>query len=78
MAGAQIEAGSFEYGGAASDEHPLVEIVDEVITNRFLNVVEARWNRPIRAESGDQYRIEGEASDRDVLVFPPESESVDD
>lgn len=78
MAGAQIEVGSFEYGGAASDEHPLVEIVDEVITNRFLNVVEARWNRPIRAETGDQYRIEGEPSDRDVLVFPPESDSVDD
>jgi len=79
MAGAQIEVGSFEYGGAATDDHPLVEIVDEVITNRFLNVVEARWNQPIRAESGDQYRIEDdEPSDRDVLVFPPEGESVDD
>ncbi|QSG14871.1 DHH family phosphoesterase [Halapricum desulfuricans] len=78
MAGAQIEAGSFEYGGSESDGRPLVEIVDEVITNRFLNVLEARWNRPIRADSGDQYRIEGEPSDRDVLVFPPEGESIDD
>ncbi|MCU4716574.1 DHH family phosphoesterase [Halapricum hydrolyticum] len=78
MAGAQIEAGSFEADGFEADDRPLVEIVDEIVTDRFLDVLQARWNRPIRAGTGEQYHVEGEPEDRDVFVTPPDAESIDD
>ncbi|QSG09695.1 DHH family phosphoesterase [Halapricum desulfuricans] len=78
MAGAQIETGSFEATGFEADERPLVEIVDEIVTDRVLDVLEARWNRQIRAGTGEQYHVEGEDDRRDVFVFPPDVESIDD
>ncbi|MFW6017338.1 MAG: DHH family phosphoesterase [Halapricum sp.] len=77
MAGAQIEAGSFEAEGFEANERPLIELVDEILTDRFLDVLEARWNRPVRAR-GEPYRVEGDPERRDVHVFPPDIESIDD
>jgi nanoRNase/pAp phosphatase (c-di-AMP/oligoRNAs hydrolase) len=73
MAGAQIEIGSFEH-----EDEPRADVVEAIVVDRFLGVLEARWNRPMDTETGDKYLVEEETGDRDVVVLPPDAESIED
>ena len=72
MAGAQIELGVME-----DEETPIEEIAEGIVTDRFLDVLEARWNRPLGVTTGEQYLVESEDVDTSVVVSPPEGESLE-
>ena len=66
MAGAQITPGILEED--VDSEFKRAEQVDEVITNRFLEVLQARWNRPVRRYSEDLF-VAGESANGSVALF---------
>ena len=72
MAGAQIELGVME-----DEETPIEEVAEGIVTDRFLDVLEARWNRPLGVTTGEQYLVESEDVDTSVVVSPPEGESLE-
>jgi len=61
MAGAQIELGVLD--AVDPDDESLTTVVDEVIGDRFLEVLRARWSRPMRPYSGDEYVAVGDVRD---------------
>ena len=73
MAGAQIELGVLE-----DEDAPIEEVAAALVTDRFLEVLESRWNRPLGMTSGEQYLVESERVDTDVVVFPPDGDSIED
>jgi len=73
MAGAQIELGVMD-----EEDTPIETIAADLVTDRFLEVLEARWNRPLGVTTGDQYLVGGEDVDTEVVVYPPEGESLED
>ena len=59
MAGAQIELGVIE---AEREDKPLPEVVDRIVSDRFLDVLEARWNRTSRHVGKETYFVAGDAT----------------